>query len=48
MEVTAAERIIIERLRAIQSNGGHGTLRVDVTDGHASFLKREHSEKLPR
>lgn len=48
MDVTAGERFVLERLRAIKANGGHGTLRVEVTAGQESLVKREHSEKPPR
>lgn len=46
IEVTDNEARIIERLRALKQNAGHGTLRVEVTAGSETLIKREYSERL--
>lgn len=49
--LTPAEARAIELLRAIKNEAagrGHGTLRVEVTEGRESLFKREHSEKPAR
>ncbi len=45
IDVTAKEAGVIQHLRALKSDGGHGTLRVDVADGAEILLRREHSVK---
>lgn len=42
-----AHDLVIQRMLAIESekNGkGHGTLRVEITDGKVTLIKREYSE----
>lgn len=43
MDVTAREAGVIENLRAIKKDTGHGTLQVSVTDGVESLVLRAHS-----
>ena len=45
VEITPAEASVIQHLRALKQNKGTGTLRVEVTAGAESLLKREHSVK---
>ena len=45
IDVTAKEAGVIQHLRALKENKGHGTLRVDVADGAEILFKREHSIK---
>lgn len=45
IDVTPKEAGVIQHLRALKQEGGHGTLRVDVADGSEILLKREHSIK---
>lgn len=45
IDVTPKEAGVIQHLRALKANDGHGTLRVDVADGAEILLKREHSVK---
>lgn len=49
--LSPAEARAVELLRAIKNDAagrGHGTLRVEVTDGRETLFKREHSEKPTR
>lgn len=46
-DLTEAEMFVIQRLRALKKEAGHGTLRVEVTAGHETLVKREYSEKPP-
>lgn len=48
---TEQEREVLDWLRAIkkeQKGKGHGTLRVEITDGSESLLKREYSHRWPQ
>ena len=45
--MTPNERRVIELLRELKSDRGHGTLRVEITAGVETLVKHERSEKFP-
>ncbi len=51
-DITDQEWFVVQRIRKIaheQPDGrGHGDVRVVVTDGQPTLVKREISEKIPR
>lgn len=48
IEVTPAEKRVVELLREIKGTSGHGSLRIEVAEGKEILFKKEHSEKPPR
>lgn len=46
LELTAEEVRVINNLRLLKHQRGHGTLRVEIVAGYESLIKREHSERL--
>ena len=45
--LTPSESRVIELLRNLKENHGHGTLRVEITAGMESLFKSEKSELPP-
>lgn len=43
--LTPNENRVVELLRALKANKGHGTLRVDIADGLEILFRPEFSEK---
>ncbi len=51
-DITDQEWFVIQRIRKVAAEAtdgrGHGDVRVAITDGQPTLVKREISEKIPR
>ena len=45
--LTDNEMRVVELLRELKANRGHGTLRIEVRDGNESLFRQEQSELPP-